>query len=70
MFLANGGLPLRLGFHELNTEERAARTDAKPGWAGPNGPIGLGLFWAGSGPFFSPRLILTFCTWLPSFVSF
>jgi hypothetical protein len=49
----NGGLPLRLGFHELNTEERAAQTDAKPGWAGPNGPTGLGLFWAGSGPFFS-----------------
>jgi hypothetical protein len=56
--------------HILNTEERGTRTATKVGWAGPNGPTGLGLFWAGSGPFFSPLLILTFCTWHPSFVSF
>jgi hypothetical protein len=68
--LVNVDLPMRLGFHELNIEERAARTDAKLGWAGPNEPTGLGFFWAGSGLFFSPRLILTFCTWPPSFVSF
>jgi hypothetical protein len=68
--LANGSLPTWLGFHELNTEERAARTDTKVGWAGSNGPTDLGPFWDGSGPFFSPRLILTFCTWPPWFVSF
>jgi hypothetical protein len=42
--LANGGLPLRLGLHLLNTEQRGSRTATKMGWAGPNGPTGLGLF--------------------------
>jgi hypothetical protein len=58
------------GLHLLNTEQRGSRTTTKMGWADPNGLTGLGLFWASSGPFFSPRLILTFCTWPPSFVSF
>jgi hypothetical protein len=69
-FLANGGLHTRLGLHLLKTVQRGTRTATKVGWAGPNGPIDLGLVWPGSDPFFSPQLILTFCTWPPSFVSF
>jgi hypothetical protein len=61
--LANGRFPLRLGLHELNTEQRGTRSAAETGWTCPNGPTGLGLFWAGSCPFFSLRLILIFCTW-------
>jgi hypothetical protein len=61
--LANGRFPLRLGLHELNTEQRGTRSATETGWTCPNGPTGLGLFWAGSGPFFSLRLILIFCTW-------
>jgi hypothetical protein len=39
-------------------------------WDDSTRPVGLGLFWAGSGPSFSSRLILAFCTWTHSFVSF
>jgi hypothetical protein len=39
--LANDGLPTRLGFNVLNTEERRARTDTRTGWADRPRP-----FWA------------------------
>jgi hypothetical protein len=68
--VANGGFSTRLGFHILNTEERGVRTGTETGWADPTRPAGLGSFWAGLGPFFSPLLIFTFCTCPPSFVSF
>jgi hypothetical protein len=67
--LANGDLPTRLGFHELNTE-RGARTGTSTGWADPTRLTGLDPFSAGSSPFFSPRLILTFCTWPPHLCHF
>jgi hypothetical protein len=43
---ANGCLHTRLGLHLLNTVQRGTRTTTKVGWAGPNGPTGLSLFWA------------------------
>jgi hypothetical protein len=42
--LVNGGLPTRLGFHKLNTEERGASTATRKGWADRPGPF-LALFW-------------------------
>jgi hypothetical protein len=36
--LANGGLPMRLGFHILNTEEMGARIAARRDWADRPGP--------------------------------
>jgi hypothetical protein len=49
---------------------KGGATDTKTTWADLTRPTNLGPFWAGSGPSFSPRLIMTFCTWPPLFVSF
>jgi hypothetical protein len=56
--------------HLLNTEERRARTATKRGWAGPNGPAGLGLSGLGFGPTFSTVHLLHFGSLAPSIVGF
>jgi hypothetical protein len=68
--LANGGLPLRLGLHLLNTEERGARTAARRGCAGPNEPAVLGPSGLGFGPICSTVHLLHFGSLAPSIVGF
>jgi hypothetical protein len=68
--MANGGLPLRLGFHELNTEERGSQTDTRTGWAGPPGPAILGPSGLSFGPICSTVHLLHFGSLAPSIVGF
>jgi hypothetical protein len=65
-----GGLHTRLWLSLLNTEERGTRTDAKRGWAGPNGPAGLGPSRLGFGPIRSTVHLLHFGLLSPSIVGF
>jgi hypothetical protein len=60
---------------ELLIDRGATRSKGGPNrnkkpWAHPTRPAGPGPFWVGLGPSSSQRLIFTFCTWPPSFVSF
>jgi hypothetical protein len=50
----------RLGLRLLNTEERGTRTGARRGWAGPNGPAGLGPSGLSFGPIRSTVHLLRF----------
>jgi hypothetical protein len=68
--LVYGGLPLRLGFHELNTEERGSQIDTRTGWAGPLGLAGLGPSGLDCGPVCSTVHLLHFVSLAPSIVDF
>jgi hypothetical protein len=61
--LTNGGLPTRLEFHELNNEERGARTGTRTGWAGRHRSAGLGPSGLGFGPVCSTVHLLHFGSW-------
>jgi hypothetical protein len=69
-FLANGGLPTRLGLRLLNTEERGTRTGARRGWASLNGPSSLGPSGLGFIPIHSMVHLLHFGLLSPSIVGF
>jgi hypothetical protein len=64
--LTNGGVPTRLGFHLLNTEERGGREPAPER----TGPTGLGLSWPGLGPVCSTVHLLHFGSLALSIVGF
>jgi hypothetical protein len=70
VFLANGGYHTRLGLHLFNTEQRGTRTNTRRGWAGPNGPVGLGPSGLGFGPICSTVHLLHFGLLSPSIVGF
>jgi hypothetical protein len=53
----------RLAPAKLNTEERGTRTAARRGWAGPNGPAGLGSSGLGFGPIGPQSISCTLDHW-------
>jgi hypothetical protein len=63
-------LPLRLGLRLLNIEKRGTRTGARRGWAGPNGPTGLGPSGLDFGPIRPTVYLLHFGLLSPSIVGF
>jgi hypothetical protein len=63
-------LPPWLGFHLLNTEERASRTDTRRGWADWPRLAGLGPFGLGFGPSCDMLHLLHFGSFARSVVGF
>jgi hypothetical protein len=69
-FLANGDFHTRLGLHLFNIEQRGTRTGARRGWAGSNGPVGMGPSGLGFGLIRSTVHLLLFGLLSPSIVPF